>query len=172
MSLVTESHPIDDRKTDFARQYWLRVLSTDSWNSIIPMSYSEAANGTVEEPLPLTITGVTFERLAKLTAGSPLLLYVTLLAGVKICLYKYSRTNLIVVGGGPRRAESESSGTDSPLAIIDHFEENLSFRSLLLNIKGSVIEAHQCQDYPLSAFADDVHIGEGRQFWPQVSVVV
>ena len=172
MSLVTESYPIDDRKTDFARQYWLRVLSTDSWNSIIPMSYSEAANGTVEEPLPLTITGVTFERLVKLTAGSPLLLYVTLLAGVKTCLYKYSRTNLIVVGGGPRRAESESSGTDSPLAIIDQFEENLSFRSLLLNIKDSVIEAHQCQDYPLSAFADDVEIGEGRQFWPQVSVVV
>ena len=55
-------------------------------------------------PLTIEITGAVFERLTRMTAGSPFLLYVALLAAVKICLYKYSRSQMITVGGPPRRA--------------------------------------------------------------------
>src|SRR5215470_9233849 len=109
MSTGTESYSIFDRKADSARQYWLRALSTDCGDAVIPISRPGKAQMAVEQPLAFAISGVTFERLSKLTAGSPLLLYVALLTTIKICLYKYSRSNVITVGGLPRSAEGESS---------------------------------------------------------------
>src|SRR5215468_4422220 len=102
MNTVFDPHPIYDRKVDSARQYWLRVLSADCGDAIIPTDRSCRIQESVTEPLTLTISGVTTERLMKLTAGSPFLQYVTLLAAVKVGLYKYSRNNVITVGGASR----------------------------------------------------------------------
>ena len=172
MTIAIDPHPIYDRKIDSARQYWSRVVSAGYGGAIIPIDHSRAAQRPAESLLTLTISGVTFERLIKLTAGSSFLLYVTLLTAVKVCLYKYSRRNVITVGGPSRSVEGESPEPSHALAIVDEIDGKMSFRTLLLNIKETVIEAYQYQDYPLWNFIDDLEIGGEDRFRPQVLLTV
>ena len=171
MSTSTESCPIDDREVDSARQYWMRALSMDSGEAVLPVNNSKSPQ-RAEVPVPLTISGVTFERLTKLTTGSPFLLYVALLTAIKVCLYKYSRGNVITVGVAPLRKEGESFEPTQALAIVDRIDERMSFRTLLLNIRETIIEAYQYQDYPLRDFVDELGAGEDKRIHPQVMVVV
>jgi amino acid adenylation domain-containing protein len=175
MGIVIDPHPISDRtndlNVDYARQYWMRVLSTEYGDPIIPIDRSRKANGLVKGPLPLTISGVTFERLYRLTGKSSFLIYVTLLAAVKISLYKYSRNSVITVGAPLRGKSNGSPEPSNVLAIVDRLDGAMSFRTLLQNIKDTVIDAYQYQDYPLQDivnYAED----EERQFRPQVLLVV
>jgi fengycin family lipopeptide synthetase D len=172
MSMATEFNPSTGRKADSARQYWRRLLSTDYGDAIIPIDYSGKTQRTVKEPLPMAISGEAFERLTKLTAGSPLLLYVALLTVLKVCLYKYSRKKVIAVGGLPRNVEGDSVKPSHVLAIVDQIDGRMSFRTLLLSIKETVVEAYQYQDYPLGDLIQDVQGGQERRLQPQVLLVV
>jgi amino acid adenylation domain-containing protein len=136
------------------------------------MHHSGRVQEVVGDPLALSISGVVFERLAQLTAWSPLLLYVILLAAVKVCLYKYSRSNVITVGGLPRGIESAQLRPLHVLPIVDKIEGGMSFRALLLKVKETVVEAYQYQDYQLSDFVNDLGYGGGRQFRPRVLISV
>jgi amino acid adenylation domain-containing protein len=172
MSMITESSPIYDREADSARQFWLRALSMDSGEAMLPVNYSKKAPPAGQEPVTLTISGATFDRLTKLTTGSSYLLYVTLLTVAKICLYKYSRSNVISVGVSPLRRDGESSGAAQVLPIVDRIDERMSFRTLLLNTKETMLEAYQYQGYPLRDYAGELGIGEERSFQPQVVLVM
>src|SRR5262249_31144232 len=115
---------------------------------------------------------VTLEKLSKLTAGSSFLLYVTLLAAVKVCLYKYNRNHVVTVGGPPRGVEAEYPEPAHVLAIVDKIERGMSFRTLLLNVKETVAEAYQFQNYPLRDFVTDLEVGDETQLQPQVLLAV
>jgi amino acid adenylation domain-containing protein len=172
MDMLVDHHPIYDRKVDSARRYWLRALSTNYENAIIPMGHSGRAQGEAEVPLPLAISGASFERLTTLTAGSSFLLYVALLAIVKLCLYKYSRSDVIAVSGPSRRGEGESPASAHTLVLVDKLDGNMSFRALLLNVKETVAEAYQYENYPLRDFIDDLEITEEKQFRPQIMLAL
>ena len=120
----------------------------------------------------MSISGVTFERLLKLTAGSSFLVYVTLMTAVKICLYKYSRSKVISVGGAPRNIKGEPFDPPQTLPIVDRIDERMSFRTLLLNIKETIVEAFQYQDYPLRSVAHEFGDSKESRLQPQVSLVI
>jgi hypothetical protein len=170
MNRRTEFGLIHDGKTGSAQEYWHEALSTGRWDAIFPMGASGSPHQSIEEPLALTISGASFEKLAKLTAGSPLLLYVTLLTAVKICLYKYSRKNVIGVGGPPRSVEDESLEAPQAVVIVDRLDGGMSFRTLLLSVKETVIDAYQRR--PFRNFARGLGEDEERRFRPQVWLAV
>jgi hypothetical protein len=172
MSRGTEFGLIYNGKTGSAREYWQGALPTDRRDAIFPIGASRKPHRSIEEPLALTISGATFERLTKLTAGSPLLLYVTLLAAVKVCLYKYSRGNIIAVGGPPQSVDDESLELPHALVIIDRIDGGMSFRTLLLSVKDTVIETYQYSGRPFRNVVRGSGENEERQFRPQVWLVV
>src|SRR5688572_19781070 len=160
MSRTTDSLPFYSRDVDSARQYWLKAFSANPGASLIPADRMRGSGEAVAEPHRVSISGKAFETLTKMTARTPLLLYVTLVAVVKICLYKYSRSRAITVGAPPRGVEIETPESFQPLAIADSIDGEMSFRALLLNIKETVVEAYQYQDYLFGAFADEREAGE------------
>lgn len=172
MNTVADPHPIYDRKADEARQYWMKALSSNCGAPIIPADLSRKAQTPVEDSTSLVISGETFDRLIKLTAGSSFLLYISLLAAVKVCLYKYGRSNVITVGGPPRGVEGEPIEPSHVLAIVDRIDLDMSFREFLLNLKNTVVEAYQYQGYPLSDFVNLLGFDNERNFQPQVLVAV
>jgi len=172
MSLPVESHPFYDRNRVSAREYWAKVISAGCGEAIIPIGRSRRAQRSVEAPLTLTISGDTFERLMKLTAESSFLLYVTLLAAAKACLYKYSRKSMITAGGPSWGTDDNRPEPPHVLSIVDGIDGGMSFRTLLLGVKETVIEAYQYRDYPLKDFINDFGADDERQFQPQVVVTV
>src|SRR5262245_31365054 len=172
MNRVADPNPIYDRKLDSARQYWMNALSVNHGDAMLPTDRSGRGQRKAEGPLALTISGVTFERLMRMTAGSPLLLYVTLLTAAKVCIYKYSRSRVITVGAPPRGIEGGLPGPSHALAIVDRVDGETPFRTLLLNVKETVVEAYQYQDNAPGIFVDDLTAGEQIQLQPQVSLSV
>src|SRR5262249_21534703 len=172
MSIAADSSPVYDRKINSARQYWLRAISAGCGEALIPIDRPRMVHRPVEYPLTFTLSEVTLEKLSKLTAGSSFLLYVTLLAAVKVCLYKYTRNHVVTVGGPPRGVEAEYPEPAHVLAIVDKIERGMSFRTLLLNVKETVAEAYQFQNYPLRDFVTDLEVGDETQLQPQVLLAV
>ncbi|HKX26697.1 MAG TPA: AMP-binding protein, partial [Blastocatellia bacterium] len=172
MSRTSDSHSFYDLKADSARQYWQRVLSIDHGDAIIRADHSAKASGSIERSLTMKISGATIERLTKLTGGSPFLSYVTLLTALKTCLYRFSRSEVTVVGAPLRAKAGIPGGFSQPLVIVDEIDSGMSFRTLLSNVKETVAEAYQYQDYPPGDLINESAGGENRRAQPQVLLAV
>src|SRR5215471_7734037 len=96
-----------DEEMREARQYWLDKLAKLPAESGICLDYHrptslEQAAGTRE----VVFDGRLFQRLFDLAGGGAFLVYTTLLAALKVCLYKYTQNNVIAVGSPSRKPGS------------------------------------------------------------------
>jgi amino acid adenylation domain-containing protein/non-ribosomal peptide synthase protein (TIGR01720 family) len=172
MSMRAESSPTNDRKADSARQYWVKTLSMDYVSEVIPISQNRGRSGVAEESLTIEIAGETYDRLMKMTSQSSFLRYVVLLAVAKVCVYKYSRKNTIAVGGLTRTLDEKSNNSPSRFPIVSHVDERVSFRSLLLSLKDSLVESHQYSDAPLADLAASADGKRHESIYPQFSLLL
>jgi len=145
-----------EREAIEARTYWAKRLpeKIEESNLILdfvrPPFYSGEL-GRVE----FRIENVTFAKLNKLTGNGPFLLYTTLMAALKVCLYKYTGNKSIVVGSPPLNEGNESLTDPNALAIIDEINDDLTFRQLLMNVRGTLTEAYANQNYLFSQLLKD-----------------
>src|SRR2546423_7439079 len=121
------------------RDYWLSRLSGAKDVAYLRADYPPAPGRLHRlEVVEASLTGVLYGKLLKLTSNQPLLLYSALMTGLKICLYKYTGNNVVVVGSPTRQ---EADGRQQPanlLAIADEINGQMSFRELLLNVRQTV----------------------------------
>src|SRR5215469_2765703 len=75
-----------------------------------PGSYAEPV-----ENMPIRIEGQLYDRLIKLTSGKPLLLYATLMAGLRICLYRCTGVNPVSLGSPARRYDDTAPQRENAL---------------------------------------------------------
>ena len=112
------------------------------------------------------INGDLYLRLARLTNGSPFLLYATLMSVLKICLHKYTGSGTIVVGSpamfDPKQATIEANA----VAIVDAVDEQQSFRELLLQVRNNLLEAYARQSYPFEILVEDLALGHAENRCP------
>lgn len=139
------------------RGYWLDRLESMPESATLPLTNPHATDQLANEWSETTfkISDSTYDRLANLTAQGPFLLYTTLLAALKICLYKYTGITRIAVGSPIRKGEGRSS-TDNALVIIDQLNATMTFRQLLMAIRTTLLEAYAHQQYPFERLIRDL----------------
>jgi len=156
---VADPKIIFDRELIEERDYWHATLSKCVGLSTLRSDYPRPEGhlgvlDTVDLELPPEVS----QRLSKLTRGSPFLLYVTLMAALKVCLHRY-------VGGGVSSIVVASPALDEDvsqpanlLMILDEVQGRLSFRQLLLNIRQTLLDAYARQRYPFERLMRDLEL--------------
>jgi len=143
--------------TSEERDYWLDKLSQRPSISSLPARRSGAAGADLRSgSVEIVLAGELHQKLEKLTAGKPFLLYAALMATLKVCIYKYTGNNRIVVGSPARRNDSNNTGEANALAIIDEVDGRLTFKQLLLNVRQTLLDAYTRQHYPFSRLLMDL----------------
>ena len=146
---ISELNSLDLYKE--SREYWLDKLCGD----IEKVSLYEDFSRT-EEVVTAVYEGELNEELCKsvinISKNNDLALYVVLLSGLKVLLYKYTTQQDIIVSS-PIYTKNENHSTyidNKFIPFRDTLSSNMSFREVLRNIKVTVSEAYKNQHYPLN----------------------
>jgi hypothetical protein len=144
-----------------ARDYWLEKLGRLSEPASIKLDYQrpdiyQHEKAAVEIPLGAE----TCRKLIETTGGGDFLLLTTLMAALKICLYKYTNESVIVVGSPIPGDRGGSAQQDNVLAIVDELDGCKIIQQLLIEMRQTLLEAYARPRYPFHRLLDD--LGRGK----------
>ena len=153
-----------DPETIALRGYWLKQVSRHAERGTLRLDYPRPVEpGRESGVVPVDITGVLHEKLSRLVGDSAFLLYATLLASLKACLYRYTDSTTIIVGS-PLRVSAAADDAPNVLPIVDDVTGALSFRQLLVNVRETLVGAYERQRYPFDRLVRDLGLGQvGRR---------
>jgi amino acid adenylation domain-containing protein len=163
-----------DEKLLEERDYWLNKLSPDLVPAYLPFSYrrSAARGGDNWQTFDLCIAGDTYEKLMQLTSQGSFLIYTTLLATMKVCLYKYTGQQVIAVGSPTRKLQNSLKQPSNVLVIVDEISPDLAFRQFLLNIRTTLLDAYARQRYPFDRLLHAMGLQYKDNYCPFFSIAI
>src|SRR6185503_11872256 len=161
---------IDEAKSEIAvlsthllaeKNYWLRKLKSceipdGSLRLDFPRSLVFSGR---EASIDFNLNGESFQQLKDLTGNGLFLMYTALMATLKITLHKYTGETLIIVGSPTRSHDSKDARQPAnALPIIDRIDSELTFRQLLLNVRQTLLETYEKQQYPFDRLLRDLEM--------------
>ncbi|MGB8508886.1 MAG: condensation domain-containing protein, partial [Pyrinomonadaceae bacterium] len=167
---TTNANPDDlifDRELMREKDYWTGRLARLSGHAdgrlpaAVPPPPTDGT-GEVSGDLPEEIR----QGLLALTGGNQFLIYTTLMAALKVCLYRHTGNPVVVVASPARLNDGGDGGerqTPNVLAIVDEVGDGLTFRQFLLNVRATLVEAYANQRYPFRLLLEDLGDDDGAQ---------
>jgi amino acid adenylation domain-containing protein len=134
------------------REYWLEKLSGDLVKSNFPYDYkrlgkknNQARSNTVKFNIP----GDIVSKLTQLTRGVDHRLHMVLTTTLVALLNKYSGNKDIIIGVPIYKQEIEGDFINTVLAIRIQLETAMNFKEVLLQVRQTLVEASEHQNYPI-----------------------
>jgi tyrocidine synthetase-3 len=145
------------------RDYWLNKLSGEWELSRFPYDNHQPVLDERESPevFASRITGDLFEMLMKLNGGSLQRLHMILVTAVMILLKKYSRNSDIIIVSPIYRQEVEGEFLNTVLLMRNRVSDHVTFKELLLQVRKTIVEAAENQNYPLERLLEQLGTAEG-----------
>jgi len=136
---TTSDIVIFDTKLKAERDYWLkRVASVTTTSGLLPDYQRNGSELREKAIVEIVVPRELSLKVSALAGGSPFLLYTTLMAALKVCLYKYTNHDLITVGSPPLQELVKTNA----LAILDRLDSEMLFQELLMKVRESLLEAY------------------------------
>ena len=138
-------------------EYWQNKLSGEWVKSYFSYDCKKKIEGVEErrwESIQFTLEESIFLPLMKLRNGSDHRMLMILVAGLVVLLRKYTRNKDILLGIPVDRQPMEGEFINRVLVLRNIIEDNMSFKEVLLQVKETVIEAIENQNYPIEAILD------------------
>jgi amino acid adenylation domain-containing protein len=142
------------------REYWLKKLSGKPESTHI--MYDEPWEKTQErfmETLTSRFPGDVFTKLLKLSNNSDAGLFIILVTAVVVLLAKYTGSKDIIIGTTIDKQEADGEFINTVLPLRNRLEEDMIFKTLLLQVRQTIIEANDNQNYPVEKLAHDMIAG-------------
>jgi tyrocidine synthetase-3 len=140
------------------KAYWLNRLSGQPVKSSFPYDHDHES-GSVPyrlETLEFSLSqsqGI-YRQISELSKGSNERLFIVLLTGVFILLQKYSGSRDILMGIPVTRPQDNTVLLNHALTIRTFLQDTVTFRKLLTEIRRTVIEAVDHQNFPIEILVD------------------
>ncbi len=148
------------RQSEKEKTYWKNKLAGEPVRSRFPYDTAITGPGTSpRQTFSFEITGELFSKVTWIINGSDTLLHVILTAAVSLLLRKYSGNDDIIVASPIYKQEAEGDFINTCLILRNKLEKNMSFKELLLQVRNTVNEAVEHQNYPLEAIYFDLNLG-------------
>jgi amino acid adenylation domain-containing protein len=155
------------------RTYWSQKLAGEFRASGPPPDFERPATFVEEKSLcEVEVELETQAKLLKLSGHRPALAFAVLIAALKICLYKYTGAEDVVVGTPIHEDFSEVASLNKVLALLDRLHDELSVKELLVNVKQTLAEAYEHQKYPFNRILDLLELPFPTNRAPLFDVVV
>lgn len=153
------------------RDYWLSKLSGDLVKSSFPYDFKKPTHtpGVHEfetDSLKFRFPGDLSLGLIKLSKQSDLRLHIIFTAGVLLLLQKYTGNQDITVGMPILIPEIEGQFINTVLAVRVQFNDNISFKELLLKTSQTIYEAMEHQNYPIYVLLEQLNISCAENDFP------
>jgi amino acid adenylation domain-containing protein len=147
--------------------YWVNKLSGEWEKTRFPVSYRNNKGHWDDMKWEIfQFTGELFEKLVKLSNSSDIRLFMIMVAGLSVLLFKYTDNKNIVLGSPTLKQEMEAEFINTLLPLRNQIKGNMTFKELLMQVKQTVIEAMEHQNYPVKHLPDRLNItfSEGDEF--------
>jgi non-ribosomal peptide synthetase component F len=159
MSAANSGIFVFDAEVKEHKDYWVKKLSRSLEWSTLALDFERPAEfAPLTDAVSLTVDTQLYQRVTKITGGSPFLLYTFLLSTLKICLHKYHSVNTTFVGSPTVRHSNGGEQQGNVLAIIDEVDDRLSFRRFLLQVRETLLEAYSKTRYPFHRLVRDLKL--------------
>jgi len=157
------------------KAYWLNKLSGDPGRTTFYYDFQTVRSGGAPPALhEFTLTGETFRLLMKLSNGSDTRLHMILTALLVTLLNRYTGNRDIIVGTPIYRQETVSDFINTVLALRNTPDRGMTFKELLLQVRRTILEAVEHQNYPIGILARQLELEEEPGEFPlfDVSIVL
>jgi amino acid adenylation domain-containing protein len=166
-----DNHPNQGAQLQLDRSFWLNQLHPGLAPTNLRLDFNRPNEYRGETgSMALGFSSGLREKLAKLTGSDPFLTYATLMAVLQITLFRYTRSETIVVGSP--LLKTGKILPDGALVIAHPVDETLDFRQFLLNIRALLLEAYQHQNYPLDSLRQELGIEDALNKCPLFDVIL
>jgi amino acid adenylation domain-containing protein len=140
-------------------RYWLNKLSGEWEKSCFPVSNrKKVTRGDKMQSITTRFTGEIFEKLMKLCNGSDPRLFMIITAGLSALLFKYTGSRDIVLGTPVLKQNIEAEFINIALALRNQITNHMTFKELLLQVKQTIVEATEHQNYPVEQLPELLNI--------------
>jgi hypothetical protein len=130
--------------------YWLKKLSGELVKTSFPYDYKRlSANETKTDRIKFNIPGSLFPKLMKLSGGSDLKLFMILVTALLVLVHKYTGNKDIIVGAPIFKQDVDEEFINTVVALRNQLTDNMTFKELLLQVRESIIEADEHQNYSI-----------------------
>ncbi|MCK4763369.1 MAG: AMP-binding protein, partial [Candidatus Aminicenantes bacterium] len=136
--------------------YWLEKLSgfpLDLEKNSFPADYGEGEKGKGDKEtasMPITLPGELVSSLLKLSNKSDSRLFMILTAGLVLTIHKYTGRSDIITGAPIYKQEIDGEFINTVLPLRNRLREDMTFKDLLLDVRRTITEAEENQNYPMS----------------------
>ncbi|MCP4213912.1 MAG: amino acid adenylation domain-containing protein [bacterium] len=133
--------------------YWMEKLSGEIEKATFPYDREKSGSDTgsqremftTEFRFPVDL----YNKLTKLCKGADSKLHMVLSAGLTLLLSKYCARTDIIIGTTIRRQETDGDFINTVLPLRSVFERETTFKELLIQMRTTIKEAGQHQNYPM-----------------------
>jgi amino acid adenylation domain-containing protein len=162
-----------DEKLKPEKDYWLAKLSGDLMVTGIPLDYPRPAEYTVEKKnVDISIAPETQRDLFKLCNNNESLVLTLLTTALKICLYKYTSIENVIVGTAIHKRYSEVASLNTVLALRDDVTGTMTVKELLLQVKDTLSGAYANEKYPFERILDLLKIESPSNREPLFNIAI
>ena len=146
-------------------EYWLNKLAGDLvFTRIIPDFRHIQAEPAVSKQTPIIFSGPIWERISLITKQADVSIYILLLTALKTLVYYYTGASDITVGS-PVYRENRTEVTFNELVPMRvQLHGQLSFKEFLLEVRKTVLEAYDNQDFPLPKILEELRVPPKNRF--------
>lgn len=133
------------------RDYWLQKLDGELSFSSFPADFPDQGIGKkTMDSIEFTLEDKLCSRLLELSNGYDYTLHMLLMTGFVILLERFTGNTDVVVGMPVyKQEEEEGEYINTVLALRNQLEADMTFKDLLLQVRQTIIEAVDHQNYPL-----------------------
>ena len=134
-------------------EYWLKQLSGELVKCFFPYHLKAKDKNEEKDTVSFRFPQEVVSRLMKVVQGADTRLHMVLVTAVVVLLYKYTYAGCkdIIVGVPIYKQETEMKGqfVNTVLALRNRLDEGMSFKQLLLQVRQTITEAVENQNYPI-----------------------
>jgi tyrocidine synthetase-3 len=139
------------------REFWLNKLSGDLVKSNFPYDHKKkGVNKQKTDYLKFEFSPELVSKLITAMNKSDFRLHMILVAGLLQLIHKYTSNRDIIIGTPVYKQEVEGSFINTVLTLRNRFENNMTFRDLLMRVRQTIAEASNHINYPIEILPYDL----------------
>lgn len=162
------------KQNEKEREYWINKLVGNLVRCCFPYNFSkninayESKNGIVKFEIPEEIA----LKLLEISNNSDLRLFMILIAAITALLHKYTGSNDIIIGAPIFKQDNKGNFINTELALRNQFEDSITFKELLLQVRQTLLEATENQNYPIEVLLNRLNISSSEDNFQLLDVFV
>ncbi|MDE1147117.1 MAG: amino acid adenylation domain-containing protein [Azospirillaceae bacterium] len=160
MSMVTEDKLIFDAQLNEARRYWLDTLPAGITPTTLPQDGSQDGTAPASTARPwdaVILEGLGSPALARLTKGSPFLLFSYLTTVVALCLHRHTGSGTIALG-------TPALDGVNAVTVVTGVTDAMPVRRLLADMRENLRQAYDHDHYPVSRLVKELELPASGPF--------